>query len=172
MRQKRRGGCDFDIAELHRSTASDDNPPIAAWDAAQRAARAAARAIDPTLDTSGLHAVRAAHQSTAIIDSDHWVKLDAVTGHALRAHELGADEGAAVHIVALTRRAIRSWRHLASLANLARRPRVKPTRSPEVLLACRPTPNGFRIHGARGVEVIEVVRHCSKGPGLNEFFNP
>jgi hypothetical protein len=44
----------FDIAELHRRTAADDMPPIAAWDAAQRAARAAARAIDPTLDTSGL----------------------------------------------------------------------------------------------------------------------
>lgn len=107
----------LDIAELHRGTASGDMPPIAAWDAARRAARAAARVIDPTSDASGLHAVRAAHQSTAIIDSDHWVKLDAVTGHALRAHELVAGDGTANHIVALVRRAIHSWRHLPSLAN-------------------------------------------------------
>ena len=80
-------------------------------------ARAAARAISPTLDTSGLHAVRAAHQSTAIVNADNWVKLDAVTGHALRAHELAAGEFAAPHIVALTRRAISSWRRLAGLAN-------------------------------------------------------
>src|ERR1700757_1381176 len=43
----------FDIAELHRRTASSDMPPIAVWDAAHRAARAAARPIDPTLDPSG-----------------------------------------------------------------------------------------------------------------------
>jgi hypothetical protein len=107
----------FDIAELHRKAASGDMPPIAAWDAAHRAAHAAARVISPTLDTGGLHAVLAAHQSTAIIDTDHWVELDAVTGHALRAHELVAGDVAATHIVALTRRAIRSWRHLARLAN-------------------------------------------------------
>jgi hypothetical protein len=107
----------FDIAELHRKAASGDVPPIAAWDAAHRAARAAARAISPTLDTSGLHAVRAAHQSTTIVNADNWVKLDAVTGHALRAHELAAGEFAAPHIVALTRRAISSWRRLAGLAN-------------------------------------------------------
>jgi hypothetical protein len=87
----------FDIAELHRKAASGDMPPIAAWDAAPRAAGAAARAIDPTLAAGRLHAVRAAHQSTAIIDTGHWVKLDAVTGHALRAHELVAGEGAATH---------------------------------------------------------------------------
>jgi hypothetical protein len=107
----------FDIAALHRKAASGDMPPVAAWDAAQRAAGAAARAIDPTLDPGGLHALRAAHQSTAIIDGDRWVKLDAVTGHALRAHALVAGDGAATHGVALTRRAIRSWRHLAGLAN-------------------------------------------------------
>jgi hypothetical protein len=107
----------FDIAELHREAASGDMPPIAAWDAAQRAARAAAHAISPTSDTGGLHAIWAAHQSTAIIDTDHWVTLDAVTGHALRAHELVAGEVVATHIVAFTRRAIRSWRQLAGLPN-------------------------------------------------------
>jgi hypothetical protein len=70
-------------------------PLIAARDAANRAARAAARAISPTLDARGLRAVRAAHQSTAIANTDNWVKLDAVTGHALRAHELVAAEFAA-----------------------------------------------------------------------------
>jgi hypothetical protein len=88
----------FDIGELHNEAASGDMPAIAAWDAAHRAARsarAAARAISPTLDASGLHAVRAAHQSTAIANTDNWVKLDAVTGHALRAHELVAGEFAA-----------------------------------------------------------------------------
>jgi hypothetical protein len=98
----------IDIAELHRGPASGDMPPIAGWDAAHRAARADARAISPTLDAGGLHAVRAAHQSTAIANTDNWAKLDAVTGHALRAHELVAGEFAAPHIVALTRRAISS----------------------------------------------------------------
>jgi hypothetical protein len=107
----------FDIANLHREAASGDMPPIAAWDAAHRAARAAARAISPTLDTSELHAIRAAQQSSAIVNVDNWVELDAVTGHALLAHELEAGEFAATHIVALTRRAISSWRRLAGLAN-------------------------------------------------------
>jgi hypothetical protein len=80
----------FDIAELHHEAASDDMPPIAARGAAHHAARGAARAISPTLDASGLHAVQAAHQSTAIANTDNSVKLDAVTGHALRAHELVA----------------------------------------------------------------------------------
>jgi hypothetical protein len=35
----------IDIAELHRRIASGDMPPIEAWDAADRAARAAARAV-------------------------------------------------------------------------------------------------------------------------------
>jgi hypothetical protein len=104
----------FDIAELHRAAAFGDMPPIATWDAAHRAA---ARAISPTSDISGLHAVRAALQSSAIVTGDNWVKLDAVTGHALLAHELVAGEFAATHIVALTRRAISSWRRLAGLAN-------------------------------------------------------
>jgi hypothetical protein len=107
----------FDIAKLHREAASGDMPPIAAWDAARRAARAAARAISPTPDTGALHAIWAAYQSTANIDIDHWVTLDAVTGHALRAHELVAGEVAATHLVALTRSAIRSWRRLAGLTN-------------------------------------------------------
>jgi hypothetical protein len=150
----------FDIAELHRKAASGDMPPIAAWDAAQRAAGAAARAIDPTSDAGGLHAVRAAHQSTAIIDTDHWVKLDAVTGHALRAHELVAGEGAATHIVALTRRAIRSWRHLAGLANPSQASCGKPTRSPEVLLAYRRTSNCFRASTVVWLRSGARIRRC------------
>jgi Oxidoreductase molybdopterin binding domain len=172
----------FDIAELHRKAASGDMPPIAAWDAAQRAAGAAARAIDPTSDAGGLHPVRAAHQSTAIIDTDHWVKLDAVTGHALRAHELVAGEGAATHIVALTRRAIRSWRHLAGLANPSQ---ASPRQADHVARSAAGLQMNFellpRVHGgpvrvvvpgyvgARSVKVIEVLRHCSKGPAAQRI---
>jgi hypothetical protein len=109
----------FDIAELHREAGSGDMPPISAWDAADRSARAAALAfaVSPTLDAAGLYALRASYQSTAVVNADNWVKLDAVTGYALRAHELAAGEFAAPHIVTLTRRAIRSWRRLAGLAN-------------------------------------------------------
>jgi hypothetical protein len=110
----------FDIAELHREAACGDMPPIAAWDAARRVACAAAGAISPTLDAGVLQAVRAAHQATAVVNTGDWVKLDAVTGHALRAHELVAGEGAATQLVVLTRHAIRSWRHLAGLTNPTR----------------------------------------------------
>jgi hypothetical protein len=105
------------IADLHRKAASGDMPAIATWDAARRAASAAAGTISPTLDAGLLHAVRAAHQSTAVIDTGDWVKLDAVTGHALRAHELVSGEVAVTQLVALTRHAIRSWRQLAGLTN-------------------------------------------------------
>ena len=52
----------LDIAELHRAVAAGDMPPIAAWDAADRAARTACRASKPTVHVAGLHAVRAAYQ--------------------------------------------------------------------------------------------------------------
>ena len=47
----------IDIAELHRRIASGDMPPIAAWDAADRAARAAARAISPNANVAGRYAL-------------------------------------------------------------------------------------------------------------------
>jgi hypothetical protein len=103
----------FDIAELHRRVAPGDMPPIAVWDAADRAARAVYRAGGPTLRIGGLEAVRAAYQSTALVDTDHWATLDAVTGNALRAHSLAAGGTMAAPIVELTRHAIRSWRGLA-----------------------------------------------------------
>jgi hypothetical protein len=159
-----------DIAELHRKAASGDMRPIAAWDAAQRAAGAAARVIDPKLDAGGLHAVRAAHQSTAIIGTGHWVKLDAVTGHALRAHTLVAGEGAATHIVALTRYVIGSWRHLAGLANPSQ---ASPRHADQVARSAAGLRMNFdllpRVHGARGIEVIEVVRYCSKRLGAQRI---
>lgn len=80
-------------------------------------ARQTPGAIDPTLDAGGLHGVWAAHQSTAIIATGHWVKLDAVTGHAVSALELVAGDLAANRILALTHSAIRSWRRLAGVAN-------------------------------------------------------
>ena len=75
-----------DIAQLHRRIASGDMPPIAAWDAADGAARAAARAISPTVNAAGRHALQAAYESTALVDTHHRVALDAVTGCAVRAH--------------------------------------------------------------------------------------
>lgn len=59
----------IDIAQLHRNVASGHTPPVAAWDAADRAARAAARAISRTSNPAGLYAVRAAYESTAIVDT-------------------------------------------------------------------------------------------------------
>jgi hypothetical protein len=106
----------FEIGDLHRKVASNEQPPIAAWDAAARAARAASRGITPTFDVSGLYAARAAYQSTATIDTQHWATLDAITGYALRAHVLATGGSAtSTRIVELTGRAIGSWRRLAGL---------------------------------------------------------
>jgi hypothetical protein len=107
----------FDIAELHRMAAIGDVPPIAAWDAADRAARAIYRAGGPTLRLGGMYAMRAAYHSTALVDTDHRATLDAVTGYALRAHTQATGGVRATPIVKLTRHAIRSWRVLAGLDN-------------------------------------------------------
>jgi len=41
------------------------------------------------------YAIRAAYQSTGLVETDDWVTLDAVTGNALRAHRLAnGDAGA------------------------------------------------------------------------------
>jgi hypothetical protein len=107
----------FDIAELHRMVAGGDMPPIAAWDAADRAARAVHRAGGPTLRVGGLYAMRAAYHSTALVDTNHRAKLDAITGNALRAHTLATGGTKAAPIVELTRHAIHSWLGLAGLDN-------------------------------------------------------
>lgn len=109
----------LDIAELHRTVASGGMPPVAVWNAADRAARAAALAskASPTSDDAGLYALRAAYQSTAFVGADQDAKLDAVTGNALRAHELGAGGSGAACMVEITRQAIRSWQRLAGLNN-------------------------------------------------------
>ena len=107
----------FDIAELHRMVAAGDVPPIAAWDAADRAARAVYRAGGPTLRLGGLYAMRAAYHSTALVDTNHRAKLDFITGNALRAHTLATGGTKAAPIVKLTRHAIHSWRGLAGLGN-------------------------------------------------------
>lgn len=106
----------IDIAQLHRNVASGHTPPVAAWDAADRAARAAAGAISRTSNPAGLYAVRAVYESTAIVDVHHQAALDAVTGNALRAHILASGDTRGKRIVELTRHAIRSWRDLAGLA--------------------------------------------------------
>jgi hypothetical protein len=106
-----------DIAELHRVAAAGNMPPIAAWDAADRAARAIYRAGGPTLRLGGMYAMRAAYHSTALVDADRRATLDAVTGYALRAHTQATGGVTATPIVKLARHAIRSWRDLAGLDN-------------------------------------------------------
>ncbi|HEX4395310.1 MAG TPA: hypothetical protein VH084_27835 [Mycobacterium sp.] len=68
----------FDIADLHRALASGAMPDIPAWYSAD----CAARAVCATLAGAGLYAVRAAYQSTALVDTEHCEIVDAVTGNA------------------------------------------------------------------------------------------
>jgi hypothetical protein len=105
----------LNIADLHRAVAAGDMPPIAAWDAAHRAAHAACRASKPTIHVAGLYALRAAYHSTTLVDTGDRATLDAVTGNALQAHALAAEGTKATPIVELTRHAIRAWRDLAGL---------------------------------------------------------
>jgi hypothetical protein len=111
------------IAELHRAVAAGDMPSLAAWRAADRAARTACRATKPTVHVAGLYALRAAYQSTALVDSDRQETLDAITGNALHAHILATGGTKATPIVELTRHAIRTWRSPAALPR-ACHPRV------------------------------------------------
>jgi hypothetical protein len=101
-----------DIAELHRGLVPGEMPSIAAWDSAARAARA----VTTTPVTAERYAVRAAYQSTALIETDDWDTLDAVTGNALKAHRLANGDAGAARILEVTRSAIRSWRRLAGLS--------------------------------------------------------
>ena len=101
-----------DIAELHRRLVPGDLPPIAEWDTAARAARS----VSETSEGAELYAVRAATQSTSLVETDDWDTLDAVTGNALRAHRLANGEAGAARILEVTRNAIRSWRRLAGLS--------------------------------------------------------
>jgi hypothetical protein len=107
-----------DIAELHRRLAPGDTPPIAAWDSAARAARAVAT----TPVTAERYAVRAAYQSTALVETDDWDTLDAVTGNALKAHRLANGDDGAARIIEITRRAIHSWRRLSGLSVVSNSP--------------------------------------------------
>ena len=101
-----------DVAELHRRLAPGTTPPIAAWDSAARAARA----VETTPVTAERYAVRAAYQSTALVETDDWDTLDAVTGNALKAHRLANGDAGPARILDVTRNAIRSWRRLAGLS--------------------------------------------------------
>ena len=101
----------FGIADLHRALAAGDMPSIAAWDSADRAARA----VSATSAGAEVYAVRTAYQSTALVDTEHWATLDAVTGNALRAHAPATEGTGAARIGEVTRHAIRSWRRLTQL---------------------------------------------------------
>jgi hypothetical protein len=108
-----------DIAELHRRLAPGDTPPIAAWDSAARAARAISSALPVGAER---YAVRAAYQSTALVETDDWDTLDAVTGNALKAHRLANSDDGAARIIEVTRNAIRSWRRLSGLSVVSNSP--------------------------------------------------
>lgn len=110
----------IDIAELHRRIASGDMPPFAAWDAADRAARTAARGVNPSANAVGRYALQAAYESTALVDTYDAAALDAVTGCVLRAHALATGDTMENRVIELTRRAIRSWRDLAGLDSARR----------------------------------------------------
>lgn len=101
-----------DIAELHRTLVPGEMPSIAVWDRAARAARA----VTTTPVTAERYAVRAAYQSTALVETDDWDTLDAVTGNALKAHRLANGDAGAARILEVARSAIRSWRRLAGLS--------------------------------------------------------
>lgn len=107
-----------DIAELHRRLAPGTMPPIGEWDGAARAARA----VSTTPVTAERYAVRAAYQSTALVETDDWDTLDAVTGNALKAHRLANVDVGAARVVEITRNAIRSWRRLAGLSVVSNAP--------------------------------------------------
>jgi hypothetical protein len=114
----------FDIAELHRAVAAGEVLSTASWNSAERAARNACRATKPTVHVAGLYALRAAYQSTALVNTERQETLDAVAGFALQAHTLAAADrprwsrrnaGTAATMVELTRHAIDEWRRLAGL---------------------------------------------------------
>jgi hypothetical protein len=107
-----------DIAELHRRLVPGDTPPITDWDSAARAARA----ISETSEGAELYAIRAAYQSTALVETDDWDTLDAVTGNALRAHRLANGDAGTARILEVTHNAIRSWRRLAGLSVVGNSP--------------------------------------------------
>ncbi len=101
-----------DIAELHRGFTPGEQPSIKMWDTAARAARA----IETTPVTPERYALRAAYQSTALVETDDGDTLDAVTGNALKAHRLANREAGPERILEVTRNAIRSWRRLAGMS--------------------------------------------------------
>ena len=105
-----------EIAELHRRLAPGDTPPIAAWDSAARTARAISGALPVGAER---YAVRAAYQSTSLVETDDEDTLDAVTGNALRAHRFANLDSGGGRIVDVTRNAIRSWRRLAGLSGIS-----------------------------------------------------
>lgn len=105
-----------DIAELHRMAAAGDMSPVSSWYAADCAAQTVARGISRKSDRRGRCAVRAAYQSIASVNTGDLTKMDAVTGSALRCHELAPGGLSPVRAVELTRLAIASWRYLAGLA--------------------------------------------------------
>jgi hypothetical protein len=123
-----------DIADLHRTFAPGDVPSIVNWDGAARAGRAAAEASEG----AELYAVRAACQSTALVETDDWDTLDAVTGNALRAHRLANGDAGAARMVEVTRNAIRSWRRLAGLSVVSNEPIPTPGLRPRAVKSALP----------------------------------
>jgi hypothetical protein len=85
-----------DIADLQRRLAAGDMPSIEAWDAADRAAGAAARGIGPTTHSGSVCPLQAEYESTAVVDTRDEAALAAVAGNALRAHVFATEDNRAV----------------------------------------------------------------------------
>jgi hypothetical protein len=105
-----------DIAELHLQAAYGVIPSMAAWDAADRAARTAAQAMNPVSNPAGSYAIQAALEATALVGHLLPLKaLDAVTSNALRAHALVNSSERTDCTVEFSQLAILAWRDLAGL---------------------------------------------------------
>jgi hypothetical protein len=119
------------LAELHRRFTPGDVPSITQWDGTARAARA----VSETSQGAELYAIRAAYQSSALVETDDWDTLDAVTGNALRAHRLANGDAGAARILEVTRNAIRSWRRLGGLSVVGNDPIPVPSVRPRKVVA-------------------------------------
>lgn len=99
-----------DVADLHRTAAAGEMPPVAEWDAAARATLEVAS----TLKGAGNRAVRAAFESTRFVNGELLTSLDRVIVHAENAHAMVfGTASTASRTTEFARRAIHSWRALA-----------------------------------------------------------
>lgn len=153
-----------DIGELHRRAARDDLAPRASWESARDTALAASRAYHPGSPAAGVHAMRAAYESTGLMNDFSQARLDTVTGSALRAHAQAAGHAGSLRFAEITKDAITAWRKLARLDAPDNYPVASEDR------AQTPRYRGQDRRGYRRDErrdrltLFELVRHQSNSP--------